>query len=112
MPAWLDITLVAPLMAEPPTPGAHVPLEFERRARSRLTEVRVVLRHGVRARVTPSRLAHGLVSAHDEGLPIRVKVNESFTQRTRTKVELHLEIDTPWAREQPSNPAPETPSPR
>jgi len=105
MPAWLDIILSAPLMAEPPTPGAHVPLEFDRRGRSRVVHVDAVLRHGLRVRVRPTTLKRDLAAAHSEGRVVRVKVTETFTQRKHTDIHLYIEIDTPWAREQPSNPA-------
>jgi hypothetical protein len=104
--------LSVPFMAEPPTPGAHVPLEFERRPHSRITQAFAVLRHGIKAPIRPSRLRQGIVTAHTEGRAVRAKVNETFTERRRTKVELHIEIDTPWPREQPSNPRPEMDSAR
>jgi len=106
MPAWLDITLTAPLMAEPPTPGAHVPLEFERQYGANRARCFAALRDGVKVRLRPSGVESGVCDAHADGKAVRLRVVESLGGRARTRVEMHLEIDTPWARESPSNATP------
>jgi hypothetical protein len=53
-------------------------------------------------RLKPRDVESVVWEAHREGRAIRVQVAGSRSSLRTTRVELRLEIDTPWAQERPS----------
>jgi len=103
MPVWLNLTIKAPPMSEPPEPGGHVRLDFLRRPRERRVRAYASLRPDYDpVRLKPRDVESVVWDAHREGRAIRVQVAGSRSSPRTTRVELRLEIDTPWAQERPS----------
>ncbi len=95
MPVWLNLTIKAPPMSEPPEASGHVRLDFLSRPREKRARAYLSLRSDYDpVRLKPPDIESVVCDAYREGRPVRVEIVDSSARAKSTRVDLHLEIDT------------------